>query len=145
MPARRTGARDGTAAWTSAWPCHTKWMPARATRDVPTNCDQHLPRATVNIDGRNEILPFPLSDPRCARGQDHWENSFDLDNGPLLGLNVGYAWRGLRLEAEYFYRQHGGDVSGLEITSGDKNDEFFLLRSGIGDVNGHPVLWKRLP
>ncbi len=113
-------------------------MDARARdSDVPTNCDQHLPRATVNIDGRNAILPFPLSDPGCARGQDHWENSFDLDNGPLLGLNVGYAWSGLRLEAEYFYRQHGGDVSGLEITSGDKNDEFFLLRSGIGDVNGH--------
>ena len=113
-------------------------MITRARNDgIPTNCDQHLPWATVNIDGRNEILPLPLSDPGCARGQDHWGNSFDLDNGPLLGLNVGYAWSGVRFEAEYFYRQHGGDVSGPEISSGNKADEFLLVKSRMNNLHGH--------
>ena len=101
--------------------------------DVPTNCDQHLGRATVN----GVSLPLPLSDPRCARGSEGWKSSFDIDNGPLLGLNVGYAWRGFRFEAEYFYRQHDGEYSGSEITSGDKQPEFIQSGERISDIRGH--------
>ena len=105
--------------------------------DVPTNCDQHLDEATVNIDGVDEDLPWDLNDPRCARGQDQWESSFDLDEGPLLGLNAGYAWRGLRPEVEYFYRQHAGEsVSGQNI-SGNKQVEFVETGERISDVSGH--------
>ena len=101
--------------------------------DVPTNCDHHLGQATVN----GQDLPLPLDDPRCARGLEGWKTSFNLDNGPLVGLNAGYAWRGLRLEAEYFYRQHGGDYSGSEITSGDKQPEFIQSGERISDFRGH--------
>ncbi len=106
---------------------------------IPTNCDQHLGRATVNIDGRNEDLPWPLNDPRCARGQDRWENSFNLDNGPLLGLNVGYARRGFRFEGEYFYRQHAGESSSIGTLSGGKNDEFLRSEERMGDVGGPQI------
>ncbi len=67
--------------------------------DVPTNCDQHLPRATVNIDGRNEILPFPLSDPGCARGQDPIGRTASISitvrcwASTWVTLGVGYALR----------------------------------------------------
>ena len=100
---------------------------------IPTNCDQHFSSVTVG----DETLPLDLSDPRCARGQDKWENSFDLDNGSLLGLNVGYAWRGLRLEAEYFYRQHGGEYSAVGTLSGGKETEVVRFGERISDVSGH--------
>jgi len=102
-------------------------------RGIPTNCDQHLGQAVVN----GETLPLSLSDPRCVRGQDRWENSFDLDNGPLLGLNAGYAWRGFRFEAEYFYRQHGGEYSSPAAISGGKSPEFSRAGERMGDVRGH--------
>ena len=134
-------AEDGREGWYGgldlgiAMP-HDMDTRARDT-DVPTNCDQHLDEATVNIDGTEETLPLPRDDPRCARGQDQWENRFDLDNGPLLGLNAGYAWRGLRVEAEYFYRQHGGEYVSGQNTSGNKQVEFIETGERIGDVSGH--------
>ena len=110
--------------------------------DVPTNCDQHLPSIDIDTDSgpddNFETLPLDLDDPRCARGQDTWENSFDLDNGPLLGLNVGYAWRSFRFEAEYFYRQHGGEYEGGQ-NIGPKTDEFIRSGERFSDIKGHQL------
>ncbi len=108
--------------------------------DVPTNCDQHFNNVAVDIDGDKgpANLPFNLSDPKCARGQDVWENNFDLDNGPLLGLNVGHSWSsGLRLEAEYFYRQHDGEDSQFGTIAGGKDAEFSEMTERLDNFHGH--------
>lgn len=57
-------------------------------------------------------VPFPLD--QCQERGVDWTNSFDLDNGILAGLNLGYAWRSFRFEVEYFHREHGGDKAGGE-------------------------------
>ena len=103
--------------------------------DVPTNCDGHFP--LIVLDG--ERLPLPLSDPRCARGQDQWANAFDLDNGPLVGIHVGYAWRGTRVEAEVLRRDQGGDEAGGQNVAGDKQVEFVETGERMGDVRGHQL------
>ena len=108
---------------------------------VPTNCDQHFPpeRIAPSDSTRQEDMinvPFDLDDPRCVRGQDTWGNRFDLDNGPLLGLTVGYAWRSFRFEAEYSYRQHGGEYESVQST-GPKTPEFIRAGERFSDIKGH--------
>ena len=101
--------------------------------DVPTNCDQHFSPITV----KGIQLPLPLSDSNCARGQDIWQNVFDLENGILGGVSFGYAWQGFRGEAEYFHRGHSGEYSPLEIQSGGKDDEFVVAGERISDLRAH--------
>lgn len=133
LAAASARAADGRGGWYGGLDLGVAMPRDMDTRagdtDVPTNCDQHF--------SETPGPRLPLSDPRCARGQDKWENSFDLDSGPLLGLNVGYAWNGLRLEAEYFYRRHGGEFSDLAFSAGDKTPEFVRSREKIDDVRGH--------
>lgn len=97
--------------------------------DVPTNCDQHLGQSTVG----GSSVPLPLSHPSCARGQDSWTGDFDMDDGVLLGLNIGYAWGHFRVEAEYFHRNHNGDTSPLQLQTGGKDDEFAKAEESIRD------------
>ena len=110
-----------------------------ADSDVPTNCDQHFSPTTVTNPATDDViqLPLPLSDPRCARGQDTWKHSFNLQNGMLAGISFGYAWRGLRVEAEYFHRGHHGESSQFAIQSGGKEDEFVVIGEKISDIRAH--------
>ena len=101
--------------------------------DGPTNCDQHFSSVTIGGD----TLPLRFDDPRCERGRGSLDNSFDLDSGPLLGLSAGYTWRGLRFEAEYFYRQHGGEHNGNTIEGDGKQQEFVQIGERVSDVKGH--------
>ncbi len=100
------------------------------TDDIPTNCDGHFP--DVEVDGRT--LPLPLDHPDCAPGAEGWENHFDIDGGPLLGFHAGYAWRALRIEAEYVHRRHGGNRSASTITGSDKQAEFVFGAERLSDV-----------
>ncbi len=55
----------------------------------------------------------------------------------LAGISFGYAWRGLRVEAEYFHRGHHGESSQFAIQSGGKEDEFVVIGEKISDIRAH--------
>jgi opacity protein-like surface antigen len=100
---------------------------------LPTICDQHFPPASLGDD----TLPLPLDDSRCKPSSGSLDNNFDIDNGPLLGLNVGYAWRGFRFEAEYFHRHHGGEHRENNGLPQGPQQEFVLVGERVGDIKGH--------
>ena len=113
------------------------WLPSQlkakiSDTDVPTNCDQHL----VNSDGTPVNEMKKLEDEYCARGNDAWENSFDLGLGFMTGLHLGYAMKAFRFEAEYFHRGQPGQHSSLELTSGGKDEEFVEAAERISDFQG---------
>ena len=82
--------------------------------DVVSNCDQWLTRNGERFEitnGENTwTVPFALDE--CRERGVEWTNGFDLDNGILAGLNLGYAWRSVRFEIEYLHREHSGDKAG---------------------------------
>ena len=98
--------------------------------DVPTNCDGHFP--DIVLDGR--MLPLALDHPDCTGPAEGWRSRFDIGNGPLLGLQAGYAWRSLRFEAEYSHRRHAGGSSDSTITAGDKQAEFVYGVEELRDI-----------
>ncbi len=91
------------------------------SNDVPTNCDGHFPPVVVN----GQALPLPPDHADCNQGTEEWTNQLAIGVGRLLGLQWGYAWPTVRVEAEYLRRRHrprGGDVT----VEGDKQAEFVL-------------------
>ena len=91
------------------------------SNDIPTNCDGHFPPVVVN----GQALPLPLDHPDCNRGAEAWTNRLDIGAGRLLGLQWGYAWPTVRVEAEYLHRHHGRRGGNVTI-EGDKQAEFVL-------------------
>ena len=100
---------------------------------VPTNCDQWLGRATLN-DGTSVPLPLEQCQPRELPGSP---NDFDQKAGWLFGVNAGYAFGGLRLEAEYFHRRHGGEHLPLVVPGDPKQLEFTERSEEIDDIRGN--------
>ena len=70
----------------------------------PTKCDKLLYASPALA---------PSSDPECMDTTPRAlsSNGFSPGYGFTGGLSVGYAFDGLRIEAEYRARTHGGDVS----------------------------------
>ena len=120
------------------------WLPGeiKATisdTDVPTNCDQHL----VDPDGSQPTQMLSLSDlEKCSRGDDKWENSFDMGLGFVTGMHIGYAMKNLRFEGEYFHRQQPGQHSTLSLESGGKDDEFTEASERISDFQGSHLFFN---
>ena len=109
----------------------------RTNVGVPTNCDQWLTPATELPDGRT--VPLPLSDPYCGGGPRPLPSGtldFSLDNGLLVGVNVGYQRGSLRFEAEYFRRGQEGEKQALVVPGDDKQVEFVERSEEVGDVQG---------
>ena len=114
------------------------WLPRQLESnqkdsDVPTNCDQHL----LSDDGSRPEEMLNLDDDACARGQDKWENSFDLGLGIVSGIHWGYGFNSIRLEGEYFHRNQKGHPSHLNLLSGGKESEFSQTSERISDLQGH--------
>jgi hypothetical protein len=89
------------------------------SNDVPTNCDGHFPPVEVN----GQTLPLDHAD--CNQGAEEWTNELAIGVGPLLGMQWGYAWPTVHIEAEYLRRCHGRRGSNVTV-EGDKQAEFVL-------------------
>lgn len=89
--------------------------------DVPTNCDGHFPPVEIN----GQALPLPLSHADCNQGTEEWTNELHVEVGSLLGLQWGYAWPAVRIEAEYLRRRHGRRGGNVAVVGG-KQAEFVL-------------------
>ena len=101
----------------------------RTNNGIPTNCDQWLEGDTLN-DGTTVPLPLEQCSPRDLPGRP---NSFDLGTGFLAGVNLGYAWRDFRLEAEYFRREQSGERLALNVPGDPKQAEFIERSEKISD------------
>ena len=109
----------------------------------PTRCDSIL---WQNI---NVQRPAALSnDPACSRRTPKriYTTTFDPGIGFAGGVSAGYALNmGLRVEAEYFYRNQSGDSSVLPPARGNvvtqaKNKEWSAPPSArLSDSHGHHV------
>lgn len=101
----------------------------RINNGIPTNCDQWLGGETLN-DGTP--VPFPLS--QCApRVLPASPNAFDLGEGVLAGVQVGYALNALRLEVEFYRRGQSGALLPLIVPGDAKQAEFVERNEKISD------------
>ena len=101
----------------------------RTNNGIGTNCDQWLAADTLN-DGTTVPLPLEQCSPRALPKR---ATKFDLGTGLLAGVNLGYALRDLRLEAEYFRREQSGERSALNVPGDPKQAEFVERSEKIGD------------
>ena len=101
----------------------------RTNNGISTNCDQWLERDTLN-DGTVVPLPLDQCSPRALPASP---SRFDLDAGVLAGVQLGYALRGFRLEAEYFRRGHDGEKLSLVVPGDEKQQEFVERSETIDD------------
>ncbi len=101
----------------------------RANNSIETNCDQWLAGDTLN-DGTTVPLPLEQCSPRALPKKT---TSFDLGTGFLAGVNLGYALRGFRLEAEYFRREQSGERSALNVPGDPKQAEFVERSEKVSD------------
>lgn len=101
----------------------------RTNNGIPTNCDQWLPGETLNNGTR---VPLPLS--QCApRVFPARPNAFDLGEGVLAGVQVGYALKSLRIEVEFFRRGQRGAHLPLIVPGDEKQAEFVERSEKISD------------
>ena len=106
----------------------------RTNTGIPTNCDQWLPPADLDGDGVDDV-PLPLAE--CApRTLPAKHSRFNLDTGVLAGVSLGYALNGLRIEAEYLYRQHKGELLDLVVPGDEKQQEFVRREEEIHTLSG---------
>ena len=101
----------------------------RTNTGIPTNCDQWLDEFTFD-DGTSVPSPLEECNPRTLPGSP---NSFDLGPGFMAGVHLGYGWRNLRIEAEYFHREQGGDHLPLVVPGDEKQQEFVVRNEEISD------------
>ncbi len=101
----------------------------RTNNGIGTNCDQWLGADTLN-DGRTVPLPPEQCSPSALPKKT---TSFDLGTGFLAGVNLGYALRDFRLEAEYFRREQSGERSALNVPGDPKQAEFVERSEKISD------------
>ncbi len=101
----------------------------RTNNGIGTNCDQWLTADTLN-DGTTVPLPLEQCSPRDLPKR---ATKFDLGTGLLAGVNLGYAFRDFRLEAEYFRREQSGERSALNVLGDPKQAEFVERSEKIGD------------
>ena len=101
----------------------------RTNNGIGTNCDQWLAGDTLN-DGTTVPLPLEQCSPRALPKR---ATKFDLGTGLLAGVNLGYALRDFRLEAEYFRREQSGERSALNVPGDPKQAEFVERSEKISD------------
>ena len=101
----------------------------RTNNGISTNCDQWLAGDTLN-DGTTVPLPLEQCSPRTLPKRT---TNFDLGTGFLAGVNLGYALRDFRLEAEYFRREQSGERSALNVPGDPKQAEFVERSEKISD------------
>ena len=65
------------------------------------------------------VVPLPLDECKL-RALPGSPLRFDLDTGVLVGASMGYALNSLRIEAEYVYRQHKGELLPLIVPGDEK-------------------------
>lgn len=97
--------------------------------DSPTNCDQMLDDAN-----NRRLAP---DNPGCMNNHSTWSNKAKFDTGVLLGANIGYAWKNLRVEGEYNYRQNSGSGYRDITFPGAKAPEFSSTVEAFDDLRGH--------
>ena len=109
----------------------------RTNTGIPTNCDQWLDAADLDRDGVDDV-PLPLEDPACLPSASPKSSlRFNLDTAVLVGASVGYALNGLRIEAEYLYRQHGGQRLALFIPGDPKQPQFVMRDEEVETLRGN--------
>lgn len=107
----------------------------RTNVGVYTECDQHLERYTYPGGGKTVPLPRGECAPRALPGR---ANAFDIDTGMLAGVSAGYAGGGaFRVEAEYVFRNHGGEKKALVVPGDPKQGEFVERSEEIGKLRAH--------
>lgn len=107
----------------------------RVNVGVYTECDQHLP--SFHYPGGDKTVPLPREQcaPRALPGR---ANAFDIGTGLLAGLSAGYAGAGaFRVEAEYVFRNHGGEKKALVVPGDPKQGEFVERSEEIGKLRAH--------
>ena len=112
----------------------------RTNFGIPTNCDQWLDQFTFD-DGTK--VPFALEQcqPEALPGSP---NGFNLGTGLLAGVNLGYAVRNFRIEAEYFRREQSGERLPLIVPSDSKQQEFVERSEHISDFRGNNFFCESL-
>lgn len=100
--------------------------------DWSTKCDLISNPNRIETGGECSVQPPPAM----------WENEVNGGIGILAGLALGYGWRSLRFEAEYFHRTAMyGDATpvriGDVITLGKADQELEAVDSRIDGLIGH--------
>lgn len=100
--------------------------------DWSTKCDLINNPNQIEAGGECSVQPPPAM----------WENEVDGGTGILASLALGYGWRSLRVEAEYFHRTATyGDATpvriGDVITQGKADQELEAVDSRIDGLIGH--------
>ncbi len=100
--------------------------------DWSTKCDLINNPNRIEAGGECSVQPPPAM----------WENEVDGGTGILASLALGYSWRSLRFEAEYFHRTATyGDATPVRIgdvvTQGKADQELEAVDSRIDGLIGH--------